>query len=137
LLAGDFVREKAKEDGFFPAIVRPKAAQVGAAMANTFGKAYRAGVPIVFGTDSGVSPHGMNAREFSLMVDAGMPPMAAIQSATRVAASVLDLADEIGTLEAGLVADLIAVRGDPLDDISVLERVDFVMKGGTVEKDAR
>lgn len=137
LLAGQWVRDKAREDGFFPDIVRPKAAQIGAALLETFGKAYRAGVPIVFGTDSGVSPHGINAQEFALMVDAGMAEMEAIQSATRIAAAVLELDDQLGTVEVGKHADLIAVRGNPLDDIRVLESVDFVMKGGTVEKDAR
>ncbi len=134
ILAGNWVAEKSASEGYFPDIVRPKAAAIGPQIQDTFAKAYRAGVPIVFGTDSGVSPHGENAREFSLMVAGGMPPMEAIQSATGVAAKFLRIDDRVGTLKAGLQADIIAVEGDPLADVSILENVVFVMKEGVVYK---
>jgi imidazolonepropionase-like amidohydrolase len=134
ILAGNWVAEKAKIDDFFPELVRPKAAAIGPIITGTFGKAYRAGVPIVFGTDSGVSAHGDNAQEFALMVDGGMPPMEAIQSATSVAANFLGIADTHGSLEAGKQADIVAVPGNPLDDIRLMEQVTFVMKGGKVWK---
>ncbi|HEX7119564.1 MAG TPA: amidohydrolase family protein [Longimicrobiales bacterium] len=97
-------------------------------------KAIAAGVPIAFGTDAGVFPHGTNAGEFRLLVDAGMRPIDAIRSATLHAARLLGQDDRLGTLEPGKLADIVAVRGDPLDDIRLLERIDFVMKGGTVYK---
>lgn len=134
ILAGKFVEEKAQEEDYFPAVVRPKAAAIGPLIQETFGKAYKAGVNIAFGTDSGVSPHGENAREFRYMVEAGMPAMAAIQSATRVPAEMLRIDDRLGTLEAGKLADLVAVSGNPLEDITVLEDVRFVMKEGVVYK---
>ena len=102
---------------------------------NTFREAYEFGVPIVFGTDTGVSAHGDNAQEFALMVEAGMPEMEAIKSATTVAAAFLDIADTHGSIVAGKQADIIAVPGDPLADITALERVNFVMKGGEIYKD--
>lgn len=132
ILAGNWVAEKAKIDGYFPELVRPKAAAIGPVIQGTFAKAYARGVPIVFGTDTGVSAHGDNAQEFALMVTGGMPPMEAIQSATRVAAEFLGIGDTHGTLEAGKQADIIAVPGNPLDDITALERVSFVMKGGMI-----
>ena len=89
ILAGDFVTQKAKVDGYFPDIVRLKAAEIGPKMQATFGRAYKAGVKIAFGTDTGVSAHGDNAQEFALMVEAGMPPMEAIVSATMSAADLL------------------------------------------------
>ena len=134
ILAGNWVAEKAKIDGFFPELVRPKAAAIGPVIENTFARAYELGVPIVFGTDTGVSAHGDNAQEFALMVKGGMPPMEAIQSATRVAASFLEIADTHGTLAAGKQADIIAVPGNPLADITAMERVSFVMKGGKIYK---
>ena len=134
ILAGDWVAEKAKIDGFFPDLVRPKAAAIGPVIKSTFAKAYKAGVPIVFGTDSGVSAHGDNAQEFSLMVEGGMPPMEAIQSATSVAAKFLGIDDTHGTLEANKQADIVAVPGNPLDDITAMERVSFVMKAGIIYK---
>jgi imidazolonepropionase-like amidohydrolase len=134
ILAGVWVGEKADIDGFFPDLVRPKAATIGPLIIETFAAAYAYGVPIVFGTDSGVSPHGDNAREFGLMVRGGMPEMEAIQSATSVAAAFLGIEDTHGTLAAGKQADIIAVPGNPLDDITAMERVSFVMKSGTVYK---
>jgi imidazolonepropionase-like amidohydrolase len=100
-------------------------------------KAVPAGVKIAFGTDAGVSKHGRNADEFELMVKHGMTAAAAIHAATVNAADLLGLRDQIGTLETGKAADLIAVAGDPLQDVTTLKRVGFVMKGGKVVKDAR
>ncbi|QSX37369.1 metal-dependent hydrolase family protein [Shewanella sedimentimangrovi] len=133
LMAGEYVTEKAKIDGFFPELVRPKAAEIGPKIQTTFAAAYKAGVRIAFGTDAGVFEHGGNAREFSLMVAAGMPPMKAIQSATSVAAEVLG-EPKIGILEPGRFADVVGVRGNPLEDIQLLERVSLVIKDGKVVK---
>ncbi len=132
--AGRWVDERSKIDDFFPAIVRPKAALIGPQIQTTFAKAYRAGVRIMFGTDTGVSAHGDNAREFAYMVEAGMPAMEAIKSATIVPAKFLGVDDRLGTIEAGKLADLVAVPGDPLADITVMQRVSFVMKDGVVYK---
>ena len=134
ILAGNWVAKQAEIDGFFPELVRPKAAAIGPLIQDTFARAYKAGVPIVFGTDSGVSAHGDNAQEFALMVEGGMPPMEAIQSATSVAAAFLGISETHGSIEAGKMADVVAVPGDPLDDIRVLERVSFVMRSGKVFK---
>ena len=132
IVAGEWVGEKAAIDGFFPELVRPKAAAIGPLIKQTFAEAYALGVPIVFGTDSGVSAHGDNAQEFALMVEGGMPEMEALKSATTVAAEFLGIADTHGSLEPGKQADIVAVPGDPLEDIRVMERVSFVMKGGQV-----
>ncbi len=134
ILAGAFVAEKAKIDGYFPDIVRPKAAAIGPLIQSTFGKAYKEGVKIAFGTDSGVSAHGDNAKEFALMVEAGMPPVEALKSATVATSELLGISDKLGSLEAGKLADIVAVSGDPLDDITVMENVIFVMKDGTIYK---
>jgi imidazolonepropionase-like amidohydrolase len=134
LMAGYWTMEKAKEDGYYPDAVRKKAAEVGPRMSATFAKAYKAGVKIAFGTDSGVSPHGMNAHEFALMVGEGMPPMEAIKAATINAAKLLRKETDLGSVEKGKLADLIAVAGDPVQDIKILERVSWVMKNGKVVK---
>jgi imidazolonepropionase-like amidohydrolase len=134
ITAGKWVAEKAAEEGYYPALVRPKAAAIGPLIQDTFSRAYKAGVPIVFGTDAGVFPHGLNAREFGYMVEAGMPPMEAIVSATKTAAELLNIDDKLGTLSAGKLADIVAVKGDPLTDIKVLENIQFVMKDGVVYK---
>ena len=130
--AGEFVAEMARVDGYFPEVVRPKAASIGPQIMGTFSQAYKAGLKIAFGTDTGVSPHGDNAREFAYMVTGGMPPMQAIQSATLVAAQLLGEEDRLGSLEPGKFADVVAVPGNPLDDIELMTRVSFVMKGGEV-----
>jgi imidazolonepropionase-like amidohydrolase len=130
--AGDWVARKAAEDGYFPDIVRPKAASIGPVARETFRKAYAAGVKIAFGTDSGVSVHGENAREFELMVEGGMPPMKAIQAATLEAARLLKIDDRLGTLEPKKIADIVAVKGDPIQDITATRDVIFVMKQGVV-----
>jgi imidazolonepropionase-like amidohydrolase len=132
--AGRWVYDQAQKPGFFPDVVRPKALEVGPQIQQTFGKAYKAGVRILFGTDTGVSSHGQNAQEFVLMVEAGMPAMEAIQSATSATAKYLEIDDRLGTLQAGKVADIVAVPGDPLADISAMRRVNFVMKDGVVHR---
>ncbi len=134
ILAGNFVAEKAKIDGYFPALVRPKAATIGPLIEKTFARAHENGVMIAFGTDSGVSAHGDNAQEFALMVKAGMSEMDAIRSATLNAAKLLKIEDQIGTIKAGMLADLVAVKGDPLADISLLQNIQFVMKDGQIFK---
>jgi imidazolonepropionase-like amidohydrolase len=134
IIAGDYVAQKARIPGFYPPQVAAKAAQIGPHIMATAGKAYRAGVPIAFGTDAGVYPHGENAHEFELMVQAGMPASFALQAATKNAAKLLRMDKDIGGIEAGKYADIVAVPGNPLDDISVMKRVDFVMKGGRVYK---
>jgi imidazolonepropionase-like amidohydrolase len=131
--AGKFVAEKAKIDGYFPPIVRPKAARIGAQIQDTFAAAYKAGVKIGFGTDMGVGPHGENAGEFVYMVEAGMPAAAALQSATIRAAEVLGVDDQ-GVIEAGKRADIIALAADPIADIQAVRNVVFVMKDGVVYK---
>ncbi len=132
--AGRFVAEKAKIEGYFPALVRPKAAAIGPQIQETFAKALEAGVKVAFGTDQGVAPHGDNALEFAYMVEAGMSPAAALRSATFDAARVLGLDAELGTIEPGKLADLVAVPGDPVADIRATTKVSFVMKGGVVHK---
>ncbi len=133
ITAGKWVADKAQVDGYYPALVRPKAAAIGPQIQDTFAAAYKAGVNIVFGTDAGVFPHGLNAREFSYMVEAGMPAMTAIKSATTTAAALLKN-DKIGSIKPGQLADLIAVEDNPLNNISTLENVSFVMKDGIVYK---
>lgn len=134
ILAGKFVADKAKIDGFFPALVRPKAAAIGPLIQKTFERAHKAGVKIAFGTDSGVSAHGDNAKEFALMVEAGMTPADTLLSATVNGAELLGVSDILGTLSPGKYADIVAVAGNPLDDITLMERVSFVMKDGVVYK---
>ena len=133
--AGKFVYDRALNDStFFPPLVRPKALEIGPKIQDTFGRAYASGVKIAFGTDSGVSPHGDNAKEFEYMVEAGMPPYEAIKSATVAPSDLLRISEDYGTLEAGKMADIVAVRGNPLEDITLLQQVSFVMKGGKVFK---
>jgi imidazolonepropionase-like amidohydrolase len=96
--------------------------------------AFQSGVKVAFGTDAAVYPHGLNAHEFAMMVKMGLPPLKAIQAATVNAADLLGWSDRVGTLEPGKFADIVAVQGDPLGDVSVLENVGFVMKGGEVIK---
>lgn len=137
IIAGKFVAEKAEEEGYFSEMVRPKARSIGPLIQETFAKAYARGVPIVFGTDSGVSPHGDNWKEFVYMVEAGMPPLETIIAATVKAAQLLDIDDELGSIARGKLADVIAVAGNPLDDIEKMEHVVFVMKDGDVVKHER
>jgi imidazolonepropionase-like amidohydrolase len=135
LMAGDFVVKIVQgPNNFFTPAQSAKALQAGPQMLDMTRRAHDAGVKIAFGTDTGVSRHGDNAYEFQLMVKAGMTPLETIQAATVSAADHLQLAGEIGRLTPGRAADLIAVRGDPLKDVSTLSDVAFVMKGGTVYK---
>jgi len=131
ITAGRFVAEKARVPGYFPDIVRPKAERIGGQIQDTFAKAYKAGVKIAFGTDMGVGPHGDNALEFGYMVEGGMPANEALQAATFKAAQVLGASD-LGQVEPGFRADIVAVPGNPLDDISLTRKVAFVMKDGVV-----
>ena len=134
IMAGRFVAEKAEIPGYFSDLVRPKAAAIGPLIQDTFARAYKAGVPIAFGTDTGVSPHGENWKEFTYMIEAGMPAMEAIVSATVHAAELLDRTESLGSIEPGKLADIIAVPGDPLSDPEEFGRVHFVMKAGTIYK---
>lgn len=134
IIAGRFVAEKAGEPGYFSELVRPKAAAIGPLIQDTFARAYASGVKIAFGTDTGVSPHGDNWKEFTYMIEAGMPPMEAIVSATVSAADLLGQSEELGSLTPGRYADVIAVPGDPLTDPAEFGRVHFVMKAGVVYK---
>jgi imidazolonepropionase-like amidohydrolase len=134
LLAGKTVANLAVETDLFSPAIRAKAIRVGNDMAGSFAKAHAAGVNIAYGTDSGVSRHGLNAKEAVLMVEAGMSETDVIISATTNAADLLDMSDTIGSIEAGKMADIIAVRNSPLDNIDELLNVNFVMKGGKVYK---
>ena len=134
VLAGKTVEEMAKTPGALHPSVREKAARIGPLIQGAFGRAYKAGVKIAFGTDSGVSAHGQNAREFGYMVEAGMPPIEAILSATRNAADLLGAANHVGSIQKGRYADIIATSGDPVANIEEMRRIQFVMKGGVVYK---
>jgi imidazolonepropionase-like amidohydrolase len=118
----------------YPQAILDKEKRVGRAQRENFRKAWKAGVKMAFGTDAGVYPHGDNARQFAKMVEWGMTPMEAIIAATSSSAELLGWSDRIGTIQAGRFADLVAVNGDPLTDIAVLQKVQFVMKGGVVYK---
>jgi imidazolonepropionase-like amidohydrolase len=132
IIAGKTVEERAKIPGFFPPAVAEKARAVGPHIQDALRRALAGGVKVAFGTDAGVYPHGENAREFQYMVEAGMTPAAAIEAATKSAAIVLGIENEIGTLEVGKRADLIATKRNPLVDVMELQRVVFVMRGGSV-----
>ncbi len=135
VLAGMTVVDWAENYNFLPPNSAKKALEVGPQMQDMLRTAWENGVTVAFGTDTGVSPHGENAREFEYMIKAGMSEMDAIKAATVVAAKHIGMSGKIGTLEAGKNADIIAVDGNPLDDISELLDVNFVMKGGKVFKD--
>ncbi|WP_374275394.1 amidohydrolase family protein [Brevundimonas sp.] len=136
LLAGDFVARIASgPDNFFTPNQTAKALEAGPKMLDMARRAHEGGVRIAFGTDTGVSAHGDNAQEFALLVQAGLTPLEAIQAATVGAAEHLQIEDRAGRLAPGMPADLIAVAGDPLSDVTELERVTFVMKGGEVYRD--
>jgi imidazolonepropionase-like amidohydrolase len=134
ITAGKAVAENAKIQGYFHPLVVPKALEIGPQIQETFKKAYKRGVKIAFGTDAGVYPHGQNGKEFGYMVEGGMPPMEAIKSATVVNASILGMTDQIGSIEAGKLADIIATDENPLENIHTLENVFFVMKEGVIYK---
>ncbi len=128
------VKDSARIPGYFPKVIADKALYIGSKGATTFAKAYKMGVKIAFGTDAGVFKHGNNAKEFAYMVEAGMSPMEAIQSATKTASELMGISNERGILETGKMADIIAVDGNPLSDITLLQRVSFVMKEGKIYK---
>ncbi|MDP4535992.1 amidohydrolase family protein [Alkalimonas collagenimarina] len=132
--AGKFVAEMAVMPGFFPELVRPKAQEIGPLIQDTFARAYKAGVNIGFGTDAGVGPHGDNWKEFVYMTEAGMPAIEAIRSATYHGAQLLGLSDQLGTIRTGNYADIVAVPGNPLENIELMGQVNFVMKAGKIYK---
>ncbi len=134
ITAGKEVTEKAAIDGYYPAIIVPKALEIGPKIQNTFKKAYDRGVGIAFGTDAGVFKHGQNGKEFGFMVEAGMPAIAALQSATTTNAKILNMQDQIGQITPGYLADIIAVNDDPTQKINTMENVVFVMKDGKIYK---
>jgi len=129
-MAGETVAERAKIAGYYPPAVQAKALQVGPRVKKALSMAQAQGVKIAFGTDSGVIEHGANAREFAYMTGAGLTPMEAITAATVSGSELLGLNREIGTIEPGKTADLVATLRNPLVDITELQRVVFVMKGG-------
>jgi imidazolonepropionase-like amidohydrolase len=133
ITAGKSVEAKAKIKGFFPEIIVPKALAIGPKIQDTFGKAYKKGVSIAFGTDAGVFDHGENGKEFGYMVEAGMPAIETIQSATITNAKVLKL-DNLGQISVGFLADIVATNEDPTQNIHTMENVVFVMKEGKVYK---
>ncbi|GAA4018007.1 amidohydrolase family protein [Hymenobacter fastidiosus] len=132
ITAGKSVADSAKIPNYYPPLVTPKALAIGPKLQATFGRAYKAGVKIAFGTDASVYRHGVNALEFQYMVEAGMPAYEALRAATVAAAELLGQTDNLGTLEPGKLADLVAVDGDPTQDITTMQRVRFVMKQGVV-----
>ena len=136
IMAGDWVAEKAKIPNFFPELVRPKAEKIGPQIQSTFAEAYKAGVKIAFGTDSGVSAHGDNWQEFILMTSAGMSNKDALRSATIETAKLLRVEDQLGQIKPGMLADIIAFQKNPIEDISTVENVLFVMKDGVIHKQA-
>lgn len=134
IIAGKSTADSAKIPGYYSDIVTPKALVTGTKIQATFAKAYKAGVKIAFGTDAGVYMHGKNYLEFAYMMEAGMPAMEAIKSATISAATLLGVENILGTIEKGKLADIIAVDGDPVKDILVMGKVVFVMKDGKIYK---
>ncbi len=134
IIAGKYVEEQASKPGVYPPQVAAKAKLVGPIIQAAAGRAYKAGVKIAFGTDAAVYPHGQNAKEFQYMVEAGMPPMFVIQAATTHAAQLLKHEKDLGSIAPGKFADVIAVNGNPLDDVTLLQKVSFVMKEGVVYK---
>ena len=134
IMAGDWVAEKAKIPNFFPALVKPKAEKIGPQITSTFAQAYEAGVKIAFGTDSGVSAHGDNWQEFILMTNAGMSNEDALKSATIETAKLLRVEDQLGQIKPGMFADIIAFQKNPIEDISIVKNVSFVMKAGVIYK---
>jgi imidazolonepropionase-like amidohydrolase len=130
---GDWIAEEGARAGWSPDVMR-KNAETTDAQREGFRKAVKAGVKIAYGTDSGVYPHAWVGRQFAYMVRHGMTPMEAIRSATVVASELMGWRDRVGSIAPGVFADLVAVAGDPLEDISLLEDVRFVMKGGAVIK---
>lgn len=134
IIAGKVSSDSARIFGYYSALVTPKALAIGPKIQATFAKAYKAGVKIAFGTDAGVYIHGYNAKEFEYMVEAGMPAMEAIQAATMTNATILGIKDQLGSIEVGKLADIVASDEDPTKNIKTLQSMKFVMKEGTVYK---
>lgn len=134
LSAGRYVEEKAKIPNYYPDVILPKIASTMEVLDDTFSMVVKENVPIAFGTDAGVFPHGENAKEFIYMVEAGWSPMLSIKSATITNAKLLGMEDKLGVIESGYLADIIAVDEDPTKDISTMVEVSFVMKDGVVYK---
>ena len=134
IIAGKSTADSAKIQGYYTSIVTPKALATGPLIQAAFGRAYKAGVKIAFGTDAGVFAHGKNWREFVYMTEAGMPILECIRAATVNAADLLGVSSTLGTIEKGKFADIIAVDGDPTKDINAMGKVKFVMKDGVVYK---
>ncbi len=134
IIAGKTAADSAKVPGYYHPFVAAKAIEIGGYSQSNLAKAYKAGVKIGFGTDAGVFIHGYNAKEFQYMVEAGMPMMECLKAATTINAGILDMADQIGSIEKGKLADIIAVDGDPIADPKVMMKVAFVMKDGVVYK---
>ena len=134
ITAGKAVADNAKISGFYPEIIVPKALEIGPKIQSTFGRAYKKGVKIAFGTDAGVFPHGQNGKEFGYMVEAGMPAMETIQSATIIPSQLLSMDTEIGIIAPNFIADIVATNDDPIENINTMENVIFVMKDGKVYK---
>jgi imidazolonepropionase-like amidohydrolase len=134
IIAGKSVADSAKILGYYTDIVTPKALAIGPLIQGMFAKAYKAGVKIAFGTDAGVYAHGKNWKEFVYMTEAGMPILECIKAATVNAADLLGVSNILGTIEKGKLADIIAIDGDILKDVSSMSKVKFVMKNGVVYK---
>jgi len=134
ITAGKEVSDKAQIKGYYPEIIVPKALAIGPKIQSTFGKAYKRGVGIAFGTDAGVFNHGQNGKEFGYMVEAGMPAIKTIQSATVTNAKILKMFEKIGSISKGKIADIVAVDENPLKNINTMENVSFVMKDGFIYK---
>lgn len=134
IIAGRVSADSARIPGYYPAFVTVKALAIGPKIQATFAKAYKAGVKIAFGTDAGVYPHGYNAKEFEYMVEGGMPILEALKAATMVNAELLGMKTQLGSVEAGKLADLIAVDDNPLQNAKTLQAVRFVMKEGKIYK---
>jgi imidazolonepropionase-like amidohydrolase len=135
MTAGRSVADSAKKPGYYPPVVAQKAIEIGPKLKEAFARAYKAGVKIAFGTDAAVFKHGKNWLEFTYMIEAGMKPIDAIKAATVHAATLIGRQDQLGTIEAGKLADIVGVDGDPLRDPHAFGRVSFVMKDGVVYKD--
>jgi imidazolonepropionase-like amidohydrolase len=134
IIAGRSAADYAKIPGYYHPLVVPKALEIGSKIQENFGKAYKRGVKMAFGTDAGVYPHGENAREFGYMVEGGMPAIEALLAAMHVNANILGMGDKVGSLEAGKLADIVAVNENPVSNIKTMEKVTFVMKDGVVYK---
>ncbi len=134
IIAGKSVAEKAKIKGYFPDIIVPKALEIGPKIQETFGKAYKRGVKIAFGTDAGVFNHGDNGGEFAYMAEMGMPEIETIQSATITNAKILGMTDQLGQIEEGFIADIVATDDNPIENIETMKNVTFVMKEGKIYK---